>query len=193
MESYSTSCPDCSNCYKRDKYSSIENMIIEHEGWKLLSYFDTKGIKTIGYGFNLQKSGARSIITNSGYDYDDVLNRKTKISQEVADELLNKEIDDTKTLIKEKKKYYTDIPECMLWVLIDMTYVLRKKFLGDFPKFWANLDKVRNGTSGATYNEVIDEMIDSLWFHQVKDRSKKLINMIIGCAHCDTTYEMYPV
>ena len=68
----------------------------------------------------------------------------------------------------------------MLWVLIDMTYNMGNRFVKGFPKFWSNLEKAIQGSSGVTFNDVIDEMIDSRWFYQTGRRGRMLINLIIS-------------
>ena len=115
------------------------------------------------------------------------------IPQLVADYLLQKEIEASIQILIDSNKYYTDISECMLWVLIDMTYCLRNKFIKGFPKFWKNLDEVRKRNKKYSYDNVIKEMKDSLWFSQTGRRSKMLINMIIECEYCKTTCGKYPV
>ena len=44
-----------------------------NEGYHRCAYTDPKGLRTIGIGFNLEKSGARSRITDLGADYDAVM------------------------------------------------------------------------------------------------------------------------
>ena len=190
MDSYDTS---CSQCDKRYEFSSLSHMIREFEGLRLKSYDDSVGKRTIGYGFNLDRSDAKVIISSYKLNFQNVYEGITSIPKWVADDLLQKEIDTSKALLYNSGKLYADLPKCMLWVLIDMTYCLRNKFLKSFPKFWANLSKARSGAGSCTYDDVIEEMEDSLWFTQTGRRSKKLINMIIGCANCETTCGKYPV
>src|ERR1700761_383846 len=45
------------------------NLVKKHEGWKNHVYLDTKGIKTIGVGFNLEAQGAQVGIAYVGADY----------------------------------------------------------------------------------------------------------------------------
>ena len=55
-------------------------MIIESEGKKSCVYKDTKGIPTIGIGFNLQRDDARSKLAGIGLNFNDVLSGKTCLS-----------------------------------------------------------------------------------------------------------------
>ena len=44
-------------------------MIMRHEGKKECVYLDTKGIKTIGVGFNMQNKEAPAVFASIGADY----------------------------------------------------------------------------------------------------------------------------
>lgn len=57
--------------------SSIQTMVAESEGTRSCVYKDSLGIKTIGIGFNLEKSGAKATIQNLGLNYDSVCNGST--------------------------------------------------------------------------------------------------------------------
>jgi GH24 family phage-related lysozyme (muramidase) len=50
-----------------------KSLIQKHEGCRLEVYRDTRGIQTIGYGFNLETTAARNICIGAGVDYDAVL------------------------------------------------------------------------------------------------------------------------
>lgn len=49
-------------------------LIYDHEGCKECMYLDTKGIKTIAVGFNLQRSDARAILASVGANYSAIFN-----------------------------------------------------------------------------------------------------------------------
>ena len=49
-------------------------MIYDNEGCKECMYLDTKGIKTIGVGFNLQQGSSRGIISKVGANYNAIVN-----------------------------------------------------------------------------------------------------------------------
>jgi GH24 family phage-related lysozyme (muramidase) len=51
----------------------IVGLITGHEGKKSCVYKDSRGIPTIGIGFNLKVGGAKLAISNVGADYDKVL------------------------------------------------------------------------------------------------------------------------
>ena len=49
-------------------------LIIRHEGQKSCVYLDTRGIKTIGVGFNMENSGASEDFKSIGADYEKFMN-----------------------------------------------------------------------------------------------------------------------
>mmetsp|Transcript_6742 Transcript_6742/g.11310 ORF Transcript_6742/g.11310 Transcript_6742/m.11310 type:complete len:119 (-) Transcript_6742:271-627(-) len=52
---------------------SDTDLIKLSEGYRACMYKDTMGIKTICYGYNLERSQAKSQITNVGGDYNSVM------------------------------------------------------------------------------------------------------------------------
>jgi GH24 family phage-related lysozyme (muramidase) len=54
----------------------VRSFIMSSEGFSAKAYRDTKGLLTIGYGFNLQQSSARSIMASFGLDYNAYVNGK---------------------------------------------------------------------------------------------------------------------
>lgn len=67
-------------------------MVAESEGKKSCMYKDTKGIPTIGIGFNLQRSDAKSIITSLGLNYDKVVSGAQCLTESQITELFNKDL-----------------------------------------------------------------------------------------------------
>ena len=53
------------------------SLISRHEGKRQCVYKDTRGIPTIGIGYNLENPGARSAIAAVGADYESILSGKT--------------------------------------------------------------------------------------------------------------------
>lgn len=49
-------------------------LIIKHEGQKPCVYLDTRGIKTIGVGYNMENSGAPAVFKSIGADYEKFMN-----------------------------------------------------------------------------------------------------------------------
>ena len=52
---------------------SDESMVKQGEGFRSTVYKDTKGIKTICYGYNLERGNARGDLSRVGANYDSVM------------------------------------------------------------------------------------------------------------------------
>jgi GH24 family phage-related lysozyme (muramidase) len=70
-----------------DLIQSAGSFITHEEGLRTTMYEDTKGIPTIGIGFNLQRPDAKEKIEGLGYDYDKVLKGEMPISKLHAEQL----------------------------------------------------------------------------------------------------------
>ena len=76
---------DANGCY------SDTDLIKMSEGFRACEYKDSVGIKTICYGYNLQRSCAKNDIASVGGDYNAVMNGGC-LSQSQCNSLLDKEI-----------------------------------------------------------------------------------------------------
>lgn len=67
----------------------VRPILKRHEGTRFHVYVDTKGLRTIGTGFNLEQPGARAICEQCGADYDALLNGTKDLTPEQNDFILN--------------------------------------------------------------------------------------------------------
>ena len=83
-----------------DPFHSLQNLagcqsdlalVEQGEGFRSCMYKDTMGIKTICYGFNLQKSGASAQVAAVGGNYNSVINGGC-LSQPQCEKLLNTDL-----------------------------------------------------------------------------------------------------
>lgn len=154
-----------------DLISAVSPMIKEHEGLELKTYLDTRGFPTIGYGFNLARSGARERIESIGLDYDLVVSGKQQLTQKQADILFE---EDLKDLIKYLPSVFPDYkshPQTVQVILADMLFNMGPSKLSGFVRMKKALDN-------RDYSSAADEMKNSQWYGQVGYRSKKLVNMM---------------
>ena len=63
-----------------DARSLISRHEGKHMGKRLCVYKDTRGIPTIGIGYNLQNPGARAALAAVGADYDSILSGASCLS-----------------------------------------------------------------------------------------------------------------
>ncbi|PIN94576.1 hypothetical protein COU61_00365 [Candidatus Pacearchaeota archaeon CG10_big_fil_rev_8_21_14_0_10_35_13] len=156
-------------------YRSTYVMVKRHEGLELKAYDDSKGIRTVGIGFNLTRSGARARIESLGLDYSKVYNKKVEITVEQAERLF---VDDFDNSIKIAENYvgsdkWGSLPRDVKGVVVDMSYNLGPTKLAGFKKF-------REALRTGDFKSAADEMVDSEWYGQVGNRSKELVGIVRG-------------
>ena len=137
-------------------------MTKEFEGWRPDIYYDTKGIPTIGYGFNLENAIAEAMLKG----------RKT-ITKEEAEPifwaLYNQAQQDAEQAIGSE--HYNQLPQEAQGVFTDMSYNLG---LDKFDDFIRMIGAARE----QDWERVGEEMKDSKWWTDVGRRSKKLFEII---------------
>ena len=72
-------------------YMSDIDLIKDGEGYRQCTYKDTMGIKTVCYGFNLERGNAKSEVTNAGGDYNSLMSGGCA-NQNICGKLLNDEV-----------------------------------------------------------------------------------------------------
>lgn len=126
----------------------IIDFIKRHEGLRLEQYNDLNGYPTIGYGHRPQPDEFLSCL----------------ITQEKADELLNKDMDKAILGVRGLVSNFDDLVEPRQAVLIDMCYNMGMYGLSQFHR---TLQAIKEGE----FSEAASYMRASLWYHQVKNRS----------------------
>lgn len=131
------------------KLKSIEEQLILHEGIKLKPYRCPAGKLTIGVGRNLEDKG---------------------LSKQEALFLLRRDIAE---ITNELRKYpwFETLDMVRQKVLIDMAFNLGINGLLSFKKMLSYL-------KAGDYEKAADEMVNSRWYGQVGDRSKRLVKMM---------------
>jgi lysozyme len=149
--------------------NQIYEMIKRHEGFRSFRYYDTEGVPTIGYGFNLNDPYIKSLL---GEKYKSYLNKREGMSQDEAERIMRIYIN--KISLSEIYSFLPDFdshPSEVKSILIDMHYNLGLSKLNNFKDFRAALLK-------KDYAKAADEMVDSKWYDQVGNRSKELVTMM---------------
>ena len=124
-------------------------LLKKHEGYRRFPYLDTVGVQTIGYGRNLQNVG---------------------ISEVEASQLLSNDIGRAVVELISMS-YFKDLSDVRKAVLVDMVVNL------GFPRFSA-FRKLDRALRRGEFDLAKDEMLDSLWAHQVKGRAVELAEMM---------------
>tara|TARA_R110000764_G_scaffold39095_1_gene86987 strand:+ start:1051 stop:1578 length:528 start_codon:yes stop_codon:yes gene_type:complete len=156
--------------YREQRSNNFYDMFVLNEGNKPSVYKDSKGKRTIGIGFNLEEPANRNILKEEGIDINELF---------AGRELTDKE---TKTLynrsltqaFKDAQSYdpnFAKRPEAVKMTLVDMAFNLGLTKLNKFVD-------MKTGLMNNDYNIAADEMVDSLWYKQVKDRGPRMVNVM---------------
>jgi GH24 family phage-related lysozyme (muramidase) len=153
-----------------DYMASIKPMLIKHEGKRSKMYLDSKGIPTIGVGFNLKRPDAKSLLKSVGAEYSSVMNGQELTEQQI-DALLNITIKEAQQIAESNFSTFNEQPNDVKAVLVDMAFNLGPTRLAGFVKLKAAID-------GKDYARAAQEMQNSQWYSQVGNRSKELVSII---------------
>lgn len=138
----------------------IEQIKID-EGFRSKVYKDTKGLDTVGYGYNLDANPQR--LSSSQIK----AIRAKGITEEFAEQLLLAEINDVENRLHLQLDFWSKLTVVRKDVLINMAYNLG---VAGLLQFRHTLQLIRFGK----YSEAADAMLASLWAKQVGDRAKRL-------------------
>ena len=148
-------------------------LIEQGEGFRSCMYHDSVGIKTICYGFNLQKSGASAQVAAVGGNYNSVVGGGC-LTQPQCEKLLMTDVQTARSGFNAI--YGNSITcQCAKDVLVDMTYNLGQAGLAGFYTF-NSMIKSHQWVTAA------DHLTATLWCSQVKSRCTRNIAQIKQCA-----------
>lgn len=126
------------------------------EGLRLNPYRCPAGDLTIGYGRNLEKLG---------------------ISLAEAEMLLRFDVERLEGMLR-RQPFYLNLSQVRKDVVLNMAFNLGITRLFKFKKMIAALKR-------SDYESAAREMTDSVWYHQVGERSKRLVYMMRNDARGD--------
>ena len=156
---------------------SLEDQLILHEGLRLEVYKCPAGYWTVGVGRNLEGKPLRKeeqeyIFKRSGLAPDEVIEvlKERGITKDEALFLLRRDIEDA---IKDLSNFdwFPRLDPVRRKVVIDMRYNLGPTRFRGFKKMIAALAR-------GDYKAAAAEMVDSKWYHEVGNRSKRLVRMM---------------
>tara|TARA_R100001129_G_C5305043_1_gene243558 strand:- start:581 stop:1111 length:531 start_codon:yes stop_codon:yes gene_type:complete len=160
----------------RNKFNQeLYEQIALHESIEPSVYKDTKGKRTIGIGFNLDEPSNRKKAEALGLNVQDMLSGKKTLSDKEIKLLYNESIkqaaNDANSFLPKAGRQ----PPVVQKVLVDMAFNLGLTKLNKFVE-------MRKALLKGDYNKAADEMIDSKWYNQVGNRSKRLVDMMRSAA-----------
>jgi lysozyme len=141
------------------------------EGFKKGVYKDTEGIKTIGYGFNLERAGAQEALDAAGIkkSLGDLKSGKLQLTKEEADRLMRGEYPHFADAAKRYvgKETWSKLTLDRQKILTNMAYNMGEKGLNQF-------NDLRTALQKGDYEQAGEEMMSSKWAGQVKGRADRL-------------------
>tara|TARA_R110001632_G_scaffold174092_1_gene293562 strand:- start:65 stop:592 length:528 start_codon:yes stop_codon:yes gene_type:complete len=160
--------------YKEQRANNFYDMFVLNEGNKSTVYKDTKGIDHIGIGFNLEDNANRKFLKKEGININELLGGR-KLTERENKTLYNRSLTQA---FKDAQSYdpnFAKRPEAVKMTLVDMAFNLGLTKLNKF-------EKMKEGLMNNDYNTAADEMIDSNWYKQVKDRGPRMVNVMRSAA-----------
>lgn len=147
-------------------------LLIKHEGWKPTVYKDSKGIKTIGVGFNLEQAGAKELCARVGADYDAICNG-TPLTPEQIDSLLNHFIISTLEWLTHIFADFSSYSVNRQAALVDMGFNLGQHTFCQFHGMIGAID-------AGCWATAAQHAQDSLWARQVGKRASDIEELFIN-------------
>lgn len=150
----------------------LESFISPWEGGaKSRAYKDSKGIWTIGIGFNLESPNADTILKQIGANKSGLISHKTSLSKEQMSSLFKINL---KTAIEDAKKWIPNLeshPKEVQKICVDLSFNMGGPRLSKFKI-------TRENIINKNYKEAAYELEKSEWFGQVGNRSKHHVSVL---------------
>lgn len=151
--------------------SSIKDRVIKHEGSKAFKYLDSRGIPTIGVGFNLNRGDAAVQLKKVGANPDKVKAGKSPLTQDQINALLFTDLKQAKANAQDLVPNLSNLPTKVQGVLTEMVFNLGKTGLSEFKNFLTHIQR-------KDFDAASEEMLRSTWAKQVGDRAKTLAEIV---------------
>ena len=139
--------------------------IKENEGFCGEIYEDTRGYKTIGYGFLVSALSKDELALNGG--------KVEPMSRAVADQILELKLKKLKPKVFEVFSWLAEKPINVQDVVIEMCYQMG---IAKVQKFVTTLHHIRMGE----YEKAIANGLRSLWAQQTPNRARKVLNGLLA-------------
>lgn len=158
----------------------IEPRVIKHEGYKPKKYIDSRGVPTIGVGFNLNRSDSTSMLRLVGANPIKIKSGQTSLTDQQIKALLQKDLlaakTSAQTLVSANGKVnlaqvWPSLPQSVQGVLIEMVFNLGKKGVSEFNNFLSYI-------ASKNFKAASAEMLNSSWAKQVGNRANTLSDII---------------
>lgn len=158
---------------------SLAAELAHEEGRENKSYDDSKGIRTVGQGFNLEKEGAREAIEDLGLDYDKVVSGEQELTDAQIDSLFADDVTTAKDQIKGYVTNFDSLSTSQQNALVNLTFNMGGSFATKFPKFVKALNAGNFDEAAKELGLGKDGKSPSKWSKDVKaERAGRVIGKI---------------
>jgi len=154
-----------------DIIKEIIPRVKQHEGVKPKKYLDSRGIPTVGVGFNLKRKDADQKLKSVGANPIKVKQGKQALNNNQIETLLVGDLKSSKDAANKIIGDLTQHPAGVQGVLIEMAFNLGAKGLSEFKNFLSAV-KSKN------YKVAAKEMLNSSWSKQVGNRAQTLSKIV---------------
>ena len=150
--------------------AAFMDMLKRHEGFRPGPYKDVGGM-SVGYGFHLSRGNADASLRPLGLSASAILGGRQKVTRKQAETLMVADVEEAISAARSRFRGFDTFPRPVQGVLVNMLYNMGSGGLDGFKKMRAAVER---GDWGAA----ADEMLDSKWAGQVKDRATELAEIM---------------
>ena len=146
------------------------------EGRRNRVYVDSKGNRTIGVGFNLERPDARAKIEALGLNFDDVLSGRQTLTDAQINTLFRADVENCTRDAKRLVGNFDSLPKQAQTIVVDMIFNMGS---GNF----ANFKKTINALEQSDFARAADEMQNSQWYREGGQRPQHHVPAMRALAH----------
>lgn len=148
-----------------ERAPNYSEFIENWEGRRDAVYTDTAGNPTIGVGFNLNRSDARTAIEAIGANYDSVVNGTQRLNDTQIDRLLSDDVRGAVNYAHVTVAGFSNLPTDVREIIVDMIFNLGRRGFDRFVNF-------KDAIAARNWAGAADALVDSRWYNQVGRRSR---------------------
>lgn len=145
------------------------------EGRRAKVYYDTKGIPTIGVGFNLHRQDAPRLLGAMGVNYANVVAGVCLLTDAQIDALLDVTLDEAIASARRLVADFDSHPDVVQETLVNLVFNIGEGGVRQF-------HHMRDAIDQHDYDRAADELRDSTWYGQVGRRAAMLVASMRSAA-----------
>ena len=142
----------------------IENLIAKHEGRRAKVYPDSRGIPTIGIGWNLTDKDSQDICDHFGLSLPGLLDGSILLTDAQIDEVFDYQLHEAISEAMSILPNFNTMPDTVQAVVVDLLFNMG---LPRFSQFYNTILSLKNGN----WEAAAENLRHSLWYTQVGHRA----------------------